>query len=244
MNIQYKHHSNTDRLTPPDLLLKAIGDMNVDFELWCEDSYAPDRPHWAFDNYRINGTIGEGASHLFYTQPGWGKYFADKMGKNKVKLLTYAVDEDIYPLVESKKIYDVGFIGNVNENDGREEYLDLLNANFKAFISTDTPTRDIAKELSKCKVVFNQIRFEEINIRFFEALACGAQVVSYSPALHMFAEEGKHYLTYKTPEEAVEKITYLLNNDKIRETMAIEARKHVLANHTYKHRVKEIVDFL
>lgn len=242
--IYFREHSNKDVLTPADLLAKAYKEMGANFDLYCEDLFEPNKPHWAFDNYRINGTMGDTASHLFYTQPGWGKYFADLMGKDKVKLLTYAVDEEIYPEVESKEIYDVGFIGNINDDDGRAEVIELLQLNFKCYISTSTPTRKIAKELSQCKVVFNHIRYEEINIRFFESLACGAQVVSYSPALHLFAKEYKHYMTYKTPEELLDVITLLITEPDIRKSIKKSARAEVLRRHTYKQRVYEIIDHL
>lgn len=238
--IYYREHSNKDVLTPADLLAKAYDEVGADFDLYCEDFFEENKPHWAFDNYRINGAMGYNASHLFYTQPGWGKYFADSMGKDRVKLLTYAVDEEIYPEVESKEIYDVGFIGNINDDDGRAEVIDFLQHNFNCYISTSIPTREIAKELSQCKVVFNHIRYEEINIRFFEALACGAQVVSYSPALHLFAEENMHYMTYKTLPELSVVIKLLIANPYFRKLMKKKARAEVLRRHTYRQRVSEI----
>lgn len=242
--IHFRSSGNDNILVPADLLLKASRDMGLDFDLWCEDSYMSGKPHWAFDNYRCGGAIGYDASHLFYTQPGWGMFFEQKMGRGKTKLLTYAIDEDTYPLVTAEKIYDVGFIGNVMAGDGRQEYLDIIKANFNCLVTSEVATRDITKELAKCKVCFNHIRYEEVNIRFFEALASGAQVVSYSPALHLFAEEGKHYLSFRTPEEAIEKINYLLKHDKIREKIVKDARSHVLKYHTYKNRVQEILNFI
>jgi hypothetical protein len=211
--VHYRKHSNNNIITPPQLLQKAFIELGQDMELYCEDDYRFDKPHWAFDNFRLGGAIEYGASHLFYTQPSWGKFFIDKIGINKVKCVTYAIDKDIYPKIDSEKIYDVGFVGNILAGDKREEFFNILKSNFNCFISSDVPTIGIADVLSRCKVLINPQRFEEVNIRFFEDLACGAQVVSYSPALHLFAEEGKHYLTYKTPEEAVEKIKYLLEND-------------------------------
>lgn len=243
--IHYRKHSNENVLTPGDLLNKAYGELNASFDLYCEDSFAPDKPHWAFDNYRLGGAIDYRASHLFYTQPSWGRFFAERMnGANRTKLLTYAVDEEVYPEVESDYIYDVGFIGNVTDNDGRQPYIDLIVDKYNCLISSDVPTRDIAKELSKCKVLFNHIRFEEVNIRFFEALACGAQVASYTPTLHMFADENKHYLTFRDEKEAIEKIDFLLESPNRIKDMKKYAREEVLKRHTYKHRVQEVIDFL
>lgn len=238
------YRPGTSTLTPPEMLEKAMRDLNSDFDLYCEDKYLEGKPHWAMDNYRLGGTIGKGVSHLFYTQPGWGLAFEKEFGRNKIKCVTYAVDEEIYPEVKSEKIYDVGFIGTFNDNDGRYDFIENLKSKFNCFISSELATHKITEELAKCRVLVNHIRYEEINIRFFECMASGAQVVSYSPALSLFAQEGIHYLTFKTPDEAVEKIQFLLDHPEVAEKMTKEARKHVLANHTYKHRVKEMIAFL
>lgn len=242
--IYYRDHGNPNIITPAELFEKAVKELKYDFNLYCEDSYKENEPHWAFDNFRLNGTIADNPSHLFYTQPSWGKYFIDRFGKDKVKLLTYAIDEETYPYIQTEKKYDVGFIGNVADDDGRKEYLDALKAHFNCFISSEVPTSEISKTLAQCKVVFNHIRYEEINIRFFESLASGAQVVSHSPALHMFAKENEHFVTYKTPDEAIQQIWRLLYADRKREKMAIQARKHVIKHHTYRQRAKEVNTFL
>lgn len=242
--IHYAIHSNPNVIVPAKMLEDAQLELGIGFDLWCEDKISSDKPHWAFDNYRLGGAIGYECSKLLYTQPSWGKFFADKMGQENVKCITYAVDENVYPEVKAEKIYDIGFIGNLSDGDGREDLFNSLKDKYKVLVSKDTPTNGIAGEYAKCKIILNPIRYEEINIRFFEALACGAQIASYSPALHLFAEEGKHYLTYKTKDELHDKIEYLLKNPDIAETMRVEARKEVLRRHTYKHRVKEIANFI
>ena len=242
--IYFRDSGNPDILTPPELLVKAASEMDVDFELWCEDQTKVNQPHWAFDNYRIHGAMDYEVSHLFYTQPSWGLFFAERMGQDRIKLLTYAVDEEIYPEVEAEKEYDLGFIGNFGDNDGRGDLFDFLKDKYNCFVSSTVPTRDIAKEYAKCKIILNPIRYEEINIRFFEALACGVQLCSYSPALNLFAEEGKHYMTYRDRKELIEKIDLLLSEPELRKTIATEARKEVLRRHTYKHRVKELLNFI
>lgn len=242
--IHYRKSENPDIVTPPELLEKAMGELGVDFDLWCEDQIQVDKPHWAFDNFRTGGRVEHQPSKLFYTQPSWGLHFMDKVGKDKVKLLTYAVDEEIYPEVEDEQVYDIGFIGNVIDGDGREEWLNLVKDKYNCFFSSSVATKYQAREYAKCKVIYNPIRFEEVNIRFFEALACGVQLCSYSPALNLFAEEGKHYLAFRDENELFTKLDHLLENPNVRKKMRKEARKEVLRRHTYKHRVKEILNFI
>jgi hypothetical protein len=241
----YKSESNF--ILPANLLEKAFKEHypEANFILRTEPFFAEGEPHWAFDNYRCNGAVGYNPSHLFFTQPGWGSFFEEKVGRNKAKCVTYACDPDFHKPMDVGIKYDVGFIGQTLDLTGeRQIFLKAIDKNFKMYISDNTPTQDLGAAYSACKVIFNQIRYEEINIRFFEALAMGAQVVSYSPALHLFATEGEHYLTYKTPEEAVEKVGYLLKNEAKRKRMAKSAREHVIKYHTYRHRAKEMLDFL
>lgn len=243
--IQYRESGDPDIITPPEMLERAMKKSGIDFDLYCEDMIQDGKPHWALDNFRLNGMNDGLPSYILYTQPSWGKYFIDRMGdRTKVKLITYAVDTQIYPLIHSEKIYDIGFIGNMTDNDGRKEYLDLLSSRYNCFFSHDVPTLDIAEKLSQCKVLFNHIRYEEINIRFFEALACGAQICSYTPALHLFAEEWKDYLTFKNEDELISKIDFLLVKPHRLEEIRKNARKTVEKRHLYTHRTKEIQEFL
>jgi glycosyltransferase involved in cell wall biosynthesis len=235
--------SSSHRLYPADLLEKAISTYypNIDFDLYCEPFFEEGKPHWAFDNYRLNGfKVG---TPLFYTQPGWGKFLDDN--RTNFKCVTYACDPEIHRPLDLEKEFNVGFIGELRDDTSeREKILEEIGKNFDCYLSNDVLTQDISAAYSKCKVIFNHIRTEEINIRFFEGLAIGAQVVSHSPALHYFAKEGKHYLSFKSVEEAIDKINYLLKHDNIREKMAKEARQHALEFHTYKHRAEEMLSFI
>ena len=234
-------------LLPSDFLKIASEKYypQIDWELYCEPFAVDGKPHWSFDNFRCNGAVNYKAYPLFYTQPSWGLRMQLEAGKDRVKCVTYAIDPDYHKPVDTPKIYDVGFIGQLRDEKGeRQKYLEMIDKNFKVLLSDNTPSDKLGEEYSKCKVIFNHIRYEEINIRFFEGMALGAMVCSYSPNLHLYAEEGKHYLSFRTPEEAKEKINYLLHNEEIRNNMAINARNHVIRNHTYKHRVEEMLRFM
>lgn len=243
-------HSQSGRfIYPAQFLEKAFKETDPDShytkELWCEPYYSPGKPHWAFDNYRLNGSTGYDCSHLFYTQPGWGQVFERRMGRDKVKCVTYACDPDVHKPEDASIEFDVGFIGEPDDTTGeRKAVLEELQRNFRCYFSETTPTERIGAELSRCAVVFNHIRYEEVNIRFFEELAIGAQVVSHSPALGLFAQRGKHFLSYRSPSEAVWCVRYLLDHPEERIVMARRARAHALQFHTYKHRAREIIEFL
>lgn len=240
-------HAETGQFLYPQQLLKKAFDTyypEMSMELFCEPLYEEGHPHWAFDNFRCNGAVTDKASFLFYTQPSWGKYFQDRYGMN-CKCVTYACDPEIHQVLSSEKEYDIGFIGELKADKGeRETEIDLLKSKYKVFVSSDTPTYDLATAYSKCKIIFNPQRSEEINIRFFEGLAMGVQIVRYSSALNLFAQEGKHYLSYKNNDQLIWNINYLLDHPEVRESMSRKARAQALQCHTYKHRAKEMIQAL
>lgn len=243
INVYYQE--NNGRLSPALFLQKAADKLNlpVDFELHCEPMNKPGAYNWAFDNYRLNGSYAHDVKALFYTQPGWGNYFEKQFGRYNVQCQTYAVDEEFHTPVDVDKIYDVGFIGEMTGDD-RPLYIDTLRANFNCLIESNLDNKELPEKLSQCKILFNHIRVEEVNIRFFENLALGVQVNTHAPALHLFAEEGKHYISIKSPEEAVDEIRKLLQDEDRQKQIAHDARIHVLENHTYKHRLLSMLKFL
>jgi spore maturation protein CgeB len=75
------------------------------------------------------------------------------------------------------------------------------------------------------------------NIRAFEATGMGACLVSDAGAnVSEVFEPDREIVTYKSAEEAVEKITYLRENDAVRETIARAGQTRTLGEHTSKHR--------
>jgi len=54
--------------------------------------------------------------------------------------------------------------------------------------------------------------------------------------------DGEHFLGYEGEEEAIEKIRWALDNPMERETIAKEGHIKVRAEHTYEHRVNQMLD--
>jgi len=245
--IEVIYEKPSNRIPPAEFLQRAADSMpelsHLDLKIVCEPRYEPDMVYWAFDNYRIKGNVSGPPKKLFYTQPGWGQYFETQYGRYNIQCQSYAIDPDFHKPVDMEPEYEVGFVGQL-DGDDRPEYIDKLKENFKVHISDSVSNEELPKVLSNCKILFNHIRTEEVNIRFFEAMALGAQVVTHAPALHMFATEGEHYISIKSSDEMVEEIKKLLADDGRRREIARKARQHVLEHHTYKHRLLSMLKFL
>jgi spore maturation protein CgeB len=80
-----------------------------------------------------------------------------------------------------------------------------------------------------------------VNQRVFDIPACGGFVINdfQDDLKHLFDEN--EIVTYGSTDDLKEKTAFFLKNDKERETISQLARKRILAQHTYSHRLSEIM---
>jgi len=98
--------------------------------------------------------------------------------------------------------------------------------------------------LAKAKVAINHSETGAVNRRVFEAMAMGHCLVTRwnEDLAPLGIVDGVHAWTYRTVEEAVEKVRAALKDDEGRAVMGREARALVLSRHTYFHRAYELVN--
>ena len=81
-----------------------------------------------------------------------------------------------------------------------------------------------------------------LNRRTFELAAIGVtQVVDMRPDLPRHFEDGSEVLTFTTPEELKGQVKRAVQEDKYRERLASNARQRALRQHTYMHRMGELL---
>jgi len=83
------------------------------------------------------------------------------------------------------------------------------------------------------------------NMRLFEATGAGSCLLTdlKSNLGHIF-DIDKEVIAYKNKDELLEKTRYLLSHDEERNAIAKAGQKRTLAEHTYKHRMEELVEIL
>jgi len=140
---------------------------------------------------------------------------------------------------ESKKEYDVLFIGLLNER--RKKIIDELSKYFNVtYISAFG--EEMVKHFNKAKIVLNFHFAEGIldtETRVFEALGCGQFLISEMLSLKVF-ENGKHFIECGSIDEMKDNISYYLKNESEREEIASKGHKEALRKHTYFHRAQYI----
>jgi spore maturation protein CgeB len=97
---------------------------------------------------------------------------------------------------------------------------------------------DMYQTLFNSKITINhQIGMAESyanNCRLFEATGVGTLLVTdWKKNLHEMFEPGKEVVSYRIPEECVEKIQYYLKHEDEREEIARAGQQRTLRDHTY-----------
>jgi O-antigen biosynthesis protein len=160
-------------------------------------------------------------------------------------------EEGIRGGAEGKEIgkqYEICFVGNLIPGV-RYDLVRLLRQFYPEMYVGNAYFQDMARIYSASKIVFNRSVLNDLNMRVFEALASGPLLVtnvlagndpSDNGQAELFREE-THLVAYRTSEDLLERVRYYLEHDEERERIAAAGRQEVLARHTYRHRMEEML---
>lgn len=107
---------------------------------------------------------------------------------------------------------------------------------------------DKSKAFLAAKIVLNNLHpavIDGVNKRTFEIPACGGfQISSYREATNELFEVGKEIICYQNLNDLKEKIEYYLNpnNEEERLVIAQAGYKRALKEHTYQHRLQQMLN--
>ena len=141
---------------------------------------------------------------------------------------------------EISKKADIGFCGNVNN---RQEYLDLLDENFRFKKDISVVDEKMVEAINSYHIHFNKNITNDINTRNFETIACGTLLLTdYKPDYDLLGfEDGTTCLFYYDDDSLIGRVReLLLHPNRIKE---IAANGHELAKeHTYTQRIKHLLE--
>ncbi len=156
--------------------------------------------------------------------------------------LPHAVEPLAYPYIATIKKYDLAFVGHIN-SENRIEALDRMFKAFPNFYYGQRLFEEAAEKYCQSKIVFNISIQDDINMRCFEAMSTKSFLLTnWIPTLEELFEDGKHLVTYKTLDEAIDKAKYYIAHDSEREAIAQAGFDEVRAKHTFRHRAETILD--
>ena len=180
-----------------------------------------------------------------------------------------AFDPSVLSAVGSSanKDIEVSFVGTVSEEHlGRIKMLEAVASRFDLrFFGTGLDTlskssplracwggevwgREMYEALHRSKITLNShidavSTTEAGNMRLYEATGVGTFLLTdWRELLHELYEPNRHLATWRTPIDCVECITHYLSRDDEREAIARSGQEHTLANHTYGHRARGLIE--
>ena len=245
--------------------IRSLKDSNIYRVLWTIDAPV---------NFQPILDVAPFYDHI-YCQGTEAIEIFDREGIEGAQWLPVACDPDLHRPVElsaeEKMRYgnDVVFVGSYYPN--RAELFEIL-AGFDFGIwgpgwekldqkskligcirGTNTPQSEWLKIYSASKIVLAthyqnpEKRFPvyQASPRVFEAMACGAFVISDNQrdVLSLF-KEGEHLARFIDSDDLIEKIKYYLDRPIERQEMAQRGRQYVLGKHTYVQRIKELLSYI
>ena len=166
------------------------------------------------------------------------------------------------------RTFDITFIGSFySVHSSRVALLETLCARFPqikvwglgiAHLSPSSPIRkcyvgqawgrEMYQILHNSKITLNHhgdIAPYANNMRLYEATGVGACLVTdWKENLNEMFEPGKEVVAYRNPEECAELIKYYLEHAKEREAIARAGQLRTLQEHTYYHRMQELVEMV
>ncbi len=157
--------------------------------------------------------------------------------------LPLACDPNLHHPHAVQKQFDLAFVGHELAGE-RTRLLALIREQFPNHFIGQCYRDQMAKTYSAAKLAFNRSVKNDLNMRVFEALACGSMLLtndlSESGQAELF-EVGTQLITYQSDEELLEKARYYLKHETQREQIAQAGLAHVRSAHTYRHRMQTLL---
>jgi spore maturation protein CgeB len=194
-----------------------------------------------------------------------GVAYLDRHGVKHVSYLALGCDPSVHKPLRARGVFRANVVFAGSANPRREELLAELveyglalwgpgwrRTSLKDYCRGELPgTEDYVRAYAGATVAVNIHRTASpdpsrdgtgVNQRTFELAAIGtAQVVDNRGDLPRHFEDGAEVLTFSTPDQLKGQVRRALQEDKYRERLAENSRQRALRQHTYMHRMSELL---
>jgi len=196
--------------------------------------------HWRTEAARFFDVV-------FVAQKDYVARMRQAVGHDQVYWLPLAAADDVHFDHTLPRSFDVGFVGNIaraHRQTARQRQLKLLAATFHV----NDPYRhytpsEVGLVYSQSKIVFNTSIAGDVTMRLFEGAACGALMLTdaVQNGLADLYRPGEEIVVFNDDADLLDKVRYYLTHDQAREQIARSGQARTQAQHTYRHRVQQIV---
>lgn len=198
---------------------------------------------WGIDthfNFRWHKELAKCVDYSFLAMKQYVNPIKLYSGKNNIHWLPLCADETIHHNKNITRDIHCSFVGNL---DGKRKTLfEKYKKEFNIQLYTGKTPEEINEIYNHSIMVINVAARNDLNMRVFEAMACGALLVTqFIPdgLLELFTP-GKHLLTHHINDTKIIVNQYLKEREKGAE-IAAAGNREVMEKHTYINRLNEML---
>lgn len=181
--------------------------------------------------------------HVFLYHRNHIHYFNDHPTTH-VHWLPYACDLNMFCPTGEVRNLDVAFIGQLfDANHERFRVIGEIAKRWKINEQRVYLQHEIPHVYSQAKIVLNLPLADDLNFRTFEAMSCGAMLLTRrgSNGQDLLFQEEKHFAAFSSKEELLDKIQYYLSHPKEREAIAAVGLAEVQQAHRLEQRIEQLL---
>lgn len=205
----------------------------------------PKKIQWIIDlhcqRHECYGKISRDMDIVLHSTKSLMKDYSKLYSNAKHLWFPNGVDDRYFYCRNKEKTIDISFVGSKNQS--RKEFVERLESEIglKYYFATGQDMIDI---ISSSKIHFNKNISVDMNYRIFETIGLGSCLITnYDDILsEMGFIDGKNVITYKTYDEAKDKIISCLSDENWKSIS--ESGNKLSKEHSYIARIKELLNKL
>ncbi len=181
--------------------------------------------------------------HVFLYQRNYLPHFTAHP-PGRVSWYPYACDPQFFRDQGGERNLDVAFVGQLGAPGGeRARSLAVLRQRWTLNPPGQYTQREMADLYARARIVVNFPVGDDLNFRFFEALSCGALLVTkqMDNGQDLLFREGEHFISFTDEEDLLTKIAYYLEHEEARQRIAAAGHRECLRAHTLEIRLGDLL---
>lgn len=181
--------------------------------------------------------------HVFLYHQNHVQYFSEHPATH-VHWLPYACDLSVFFPRGVARDLDVAFIGQLfDANHERFRVIGEIAKRWRINEQRFYFQHEIPHVYSQAKIVLNLPLADDLNFRTFEAMSCGAMLLTrrVSNGQDLLFQEEKHFGAFSNEEELFDKIEYYLSHPKEREAIAAAGLAEIQERHRLEQRIEQLL---
>ena len=212
------------------------------FNWFCDDT-------WRFDNF--SSVVCEHFHVCSTPEPSYIEKYKE-IGYNNIILGGWHVNYNFYQKQSQDKLYDVVFIGQINNHDRLNGLRALLRNDIDVSVGRGLSHEEMVQKMCQSKVGINFSKNfnggskggakTQMKARPFEIAAANSLVFTeYHEGIEEFFDIDKEIICFKGQDEMIQKCKILLKNDKLLKKISLSGHERFKKDHASHVRVQNIL---